>query len=110
MEITSGPVQNTGRRFSGHALLGRARLSRQPRIGDVAGIKPGVAPALLVVFGETLVGEANHAVKGTGAARIPERLDADILVVAGVVHLVELVAAAELRADRIPQQLEHLDA
>ncbi len=31
-------------------------------------------------------------------------------MIAGVVHLVELVPAAEFGADRIPQELEHLDA
>ena len=31
-------------------------------------------------------------------------------MVAGVVHLIEFVAAAELGADRVPQELHHLDA
>src|SRR5437763_280209 len=39
-----------------------------------------------------------------------QRLDADVLVIAGIVHLVELVAVAELGTDRVPQELHHLDA
>ena len=39
-----------------------------------------------------------------------QRVAADLLVAAGVVDLVELVAAAELGADRVPQELHQLDA
>ena len=56
------------------------------------------------------VGEALAAVDGAGRRRDEERLDADVLVVAGVVALVELVAAAELAADGVPEQLHQLDA
>ena len=44
------------------------------------------------------------------AARMPQGLDANVLVVAGVVCFVEAVAAAELGADRIPQELHDFDA
>ena len=40
----------------------------------------------------------------------PQRVEADLLVVAGVVALVQFVAPAELGADRVPDQLEELDA
>src|SRR4030088_1437757 len=80
-------------------------------IGDIIRIEPGpIAPTVLVVIGKTLVRERDHAVERAGGPRIPPRLDADVLVVAGVVHLVELGAAAELGADGIPQKLHRLDA
>src|SRR5262245_22459749 len=67
------------------------------RMGDVVRVEPrGVGPAVLVVIRHAFVGQRHHAIQRPGAARVPQRLDADVLVVAGVVHLVELVAAAEL--------------
>src|SRR5436305_16688 len=81
------------------------------RIRDVVGVKPGgIAPAVFVVVRKTLLGQRDHAIEGAAGARAPQRLEADILVVAGVVHLVELVPAAKLRADRVPQELHYLDA
>src|ERR1043166_5206311 len=68
-----------------------------------------VPPAVLVVIGEARIGEPDHAVHGSGAARMPQRLDADVLVVARVVRLVEAMAARELGADRVPQELHQLD-
>ena len=86
-------------------------VPRQARIGDIVRIKPGVVdPAVLVVVGHALLGERRHLVEMPVARALPQRLDADVLVVAGVVALVELVASAELGADRIPQELHHLDA
>src|SRR4030095_63630 len=92
-------------------LFRRARDAGNARIGDVIRIETGsVAPAVLVVIGQALLGEPDHAVERAARARVPHRLDADVLVVAGVVHLVELVAAAELGAHRVPKKLHHLDA
>src|SRR5262249_37522088 len=95
-----------------HGLLLRGTLDAgHGRIRDVIRVDPsGIAPTVLVVVGKALLGERAHALARTAGARVPQRLDADILVVTGVVHLVELVAAAELGADGVPQQLHHLDA
>src|SRR3954454_20411011 len=99
------------RRRSRARLLGGARGSRQAPVRNIVRADPGIAgPALLVIIGETLVGERDHPVIGARAARIEQRLDADVLVVAGVVDFVELVPAAELGPDRIPQELHDLDA
>ena len=56
-----------------------------------------------------MLGEAHHLIEGSGATRVEEGLEADHLVAAGVVPLVELVSAAEFRADRVPKQLHDLD-
>src|SRR5580658_11246334 len=87
----------------------RHSLSRDLRL--LARVEPGrIGPAVLVVVGHAVLGEADHAVEGARRARVPHRLDADVLVVAGVVALVELVARAELGTDRVPQELHDLDA
>src|SRR4051795_336320 len=92
-------------------LFRRARDARATGIGNVVGIEPASAdPAVLVIFGEALLRERDHAVERAGAARAPHCLDADVLVVAGVVSLVKLMTPAELGADRVPQKLHHLDA
>src|SRR3977135_895950 len=78
-------------------------------LGDIIRTEPGpIAPTVLVVIGKTLVRERDHAVERAGGTRIPHRLDADVLGVAGVVHLVELVAAAEPGARGHPQQTHSL--
>src|SRR5215467_5871459 len=68
-----------------------------------------ISPAVLVVIGETLVGERDHAVQGSRAARMPQGLDANVLMVAGVVGFIQAVTATELGADCIPQELHDLD-
>src|SRR5581483_5347797 len=66
-------------------LFGRAQPIRQPRIGNIARVEPRrIGPAVLVILGHTLLGERRHLVERAGAARIPQRLDADVLVIAGV--------------------------
>src|SRR5215468_3348479 len=93
------------------ASLRRARNAGAAGIRHIIRIEPGSAdPAVLVIFGEALLGERNHTVERARAARTPHRLDANVLVVAGVVPLIELMTPAELGADRIPQELHHLDA
>src|SRR5262252_2855361 len=97
-------------------LLGvRAKLLRGPRpvrnarIGNVVRVEPGIAdPALLVIVCHALVRERDHAVVLTGRAGVEQRLDADVLVIARIVDLVELVAPAELGTDGVPQELHDL--
>src|SRR5262249_5437226 len=85
-------------------LAGGSRARRGRRRRRLARIEPGwVGPAVLVVVGHAVLGQPDHAIERARGARIPHRLDADVLVVAGVVALVELVAGAELGADRGPQ-------
>src|SRR5580765_7827293 len=67
-------------------------------------------PAVEIVFGHALLGEPLVALRGAGHFRDQERLETDALVVAEVVSLVQLVAAAELRTDRVPHQLHQLHA
>src|SRR5690606_1430774 len=66
-------------------------------------------PAVEVVFGHALLGEASH---GIGLPRLlhgEELFQAHALVVARVVALVEFVAPAEFAADGVPDQLHQLD-
>src|SRR6516162_7539411 len=85
------------------------RRAGDPRMRDIWVEPRRVSPAVLVVVGQAPVGERNHAVQASGAARMPQGLDANVLMVAGVVGFVEAVAAAELRSDRVPQELHDLD-
>src|SRR3954447_19619422 len=70
----------------------------------------GMLPAVLVVIGHAPLRERLHLLEGAGGLRVLQREDAHQLVAAGIVHLIELVARAELGADRIPQHLHDLDA
>src|SRR5262245_12913149 len=91
------------------ALLRGARPAR-PRTSNLIRIAPcRVGPAVLIVISKALLGERDHATQGARAARMPQRLDANVLVIAGIVGFVEAVAATELAADRVPQQLHDLD-
>src|SRR5262249_23096904 len=79
--------------------------------GATTRIEPSrIGPAGLVVIRHAGFGETDHLIECAGAAGVPHCLDANVLVVAGVVHLVQLVASAEFRADRVPEQLHDLDA
>src|SRR5688572_2272795 len=62
-------------------------------------------PAVEVVFGHALLREPLVTGRRTGHVGDQQRLETDALVVAEVVALIQLVAAAELAADRIPHQL-----
>src|SRR4051812_33434837 len=66
-------------------------------------------PAVEVVLGHALLRVALHPVHGPVAAGHHVGLEPGELVRARVGPLVELVAAAELAADRVPQKLDHLD-
>src|ERR1700682_4741266 len=73
------------------ALLRRPRGIRHAGIRDIVRVEPGVAdPALLVIVCHALVRERDHLVVGAGRARVEQRLDANILVIARVVDLIEL--------------------
>src|SRR4051812_11319686 len=66
-------------------------------------------PAVQVVLGQAGLGEPLHGIGLALRLRGEEQLGADVLVVAGVVALVQLVPAAELGADGVPQGLHDLD-
>src|SRR5271169_2625722 len=70
---------------------------------DIVGVdEVGHGPAVEVVFGHAAVGEALPALvlaRGDGGQQCEAP---DFLVAAGVIDLVELVARAEFRADRVP--------
>src|SRR6266446_10078078 len=66
-------------------------------------------PPVQIVLGHAALGELLPAIVLAGGERAEERVAPDLLVAAGVVDLVELVPAAELGADRVPQELHDLD-
>jgi hypothetical protein len=81
----------------------RERLKAGVAVGLIFGVEPRVAGlAVLVIFRHALVDERRHLVQGPVAAGVGQGLDADILVVPGIIAFVKLVAAAEFSADRIP--------
>src|SRR5215468_7655071 len=67
-------------------------------------------PAVQVVLGHARLRELLPAVVLSRRQRAEERVAADLLVAARVVDLIELVAAAELAADGVPEELHQLDA
>ena len=69
-----------------------------------------MAPAVLVVVRHAALGERHHLLERAGALRQLQREDAHQIGAAGIVHLVELVARAELGANRVPEQFHRLDA
>src|SRR5262245_11680414 len=66
-------------------------------------------PAVDVVLGHAALGELLPAIVLPRGQGTEQRVAPDLLVAARVVDLVELVAAAELAADRVPQELHELD-
>src|SRR5579863_4312606 len=67
-------------------------------------------PAVLVVIGHASLDQRFHLLEPSGELRLLQLEHPDELVAAGIVHLVELVAGAELGADGVPQKLHDLDA
>src|SRR5262245_47984569 len=65
-------------------------------------------PSVQAVLRHALFGECLHPVVVAGAEGTEQCVSPDLLMTAAVVDLVELVAPAELGADRIPQQLHQL--
>src|SRR3984893_13955471 len=78
------------------------RLALAQRADVVRVDKIGYGPAVEVVFGHALVGKALPPLVWPRADRRAQGVDANFLMAAGVVDLVELVAGAELAADRVP--------
>src|SRR2546423_15021186 len=81
----NGPTISSG-------LGGKVTLSEHAHIIWIDEV--GGGPAVEVVFGHALIGEALPALVLARADRRPQRIDADLLVASGVVDLVELVAGA----------------
>src|SRR5581483_139083 len=65
-------------------------------------------PAVEVVFGHALLGEALEAGGVAGGVGAEQGGTAELLRRAAIVDLVELVAAAELAGDGIPEELHQL--
>src|SRR5438132_3216365 len=74
------------------------------RIHQILGL-----PSVEVVLRHARLGKLLPAIVLAGAERAEERVASDLLVAAGVVDLVQLVPAAELGADGVPQELHELD-
>ena len=69
----------------------------------------GNRPAVEVVLSETLVREATIGFRKACGFLCRKYFGTDGFVIAAIVALVEFVAAAELGADGIPEQLHYLD-
>src|SRR5712692_5910825 len=83
----------------------RDRVSRH-----VSDAGPGLDdPPVKVIVRHALVGEGFEAIELLGNSGHGDDVQSDLLVVAGVVSLVELVPSAELGANGVPDQLEELD-
>src|SRR6185369_13943817 len=78
---------------------------------DVVGVdEVGRRPAVEIVLGHAPLGEVAEALGGAAAVGHLPGDEPHGLGGARIISLVELVAAAELRAHRVPQQLHELDA
>ena len=74
-------------------------------------LQPGpINPSVQIIIGEALIDEFQALIQRAGAPGETDGIHADLLVVAGVIPLVQLMASAELGSDRVPKQLEQLDA
>ena len=73
-------------------------------------VHSGVVQPVQVVLAHALVSEVLETVEVPLDPREIQHIEADLLVVAGVVALVKFVPRAELRADRVPDQFEEFDA
>src|SRR5262245_38690609 len=82
----------------------------EEQVDVVGGDQIGRHPAVEVVLCHAALGEAAELSRGAALLRHRQRDDADDLGAARIVALIELVAAAELRADGVPEQLHQLDA
>src|ERR687886_959820 len=100
MAVASGPSAAVARAV--------ALAAEEADVGVVDHV--GHRPAVEVVLRHALLGEALERVGLAVGHRVEQDLEADVLVVARVVALVELVAAAELRAEGVPRELHELHA
>src|SRR5260370_15085257 len=66
-------------------------------------------PAIEVIFGHTLFGKAFVFGRLSEHIRYHQDLEANALVIAKVIALIELMPAAKLRTHRVPKQLHELD-
>src|SRR5437762_9876418 len=69
-----------------------------------------VHPSIEVIVGEAFIDECEALIERASAAREAHGVDADLLVVAGVVSFIQLMTSSEFRANSVPEQLEQLDA
>src|SRR3984885_5020987 len=99
---TESSTHEAGRRFH-HSHLANQRNIAAVLIGRVL-------PAILVVIGHALLRQRFHLLELAGELRLLQREDAHQLVAARIVHLVELVAGAELGGDPGPQHFHDLDS
>ena len=80
-------------------------------IAELAGIgEVGHLPAVEIVFGHAFLGEALEAVGIARRLRAEQAIAPDLLGRAAVVDLVELVPAAELGCQAVPEELEQFNA
>jgi hypothetical protein len=80
-------------------------------IAEFAGIaKIGHLPAIQIIFGHALLGEALELVGITRGLRAEQAVAPDFLGRAAIVDFVKLVPAAELACQTVPQELQQLDA
>src|SRR5437870_12740363 len=66
-------------------------------------------PPVQIVLGHAALSELLPPIVLARGERTEQRVAPDLFVAAGVIDLVELVATAELGADRVPQELHELD-
>src|SRR5437870_3090403 len=89
------------------------RWTRIPALSDDAHVvridQIGDDPSVQVVFRHALLRQTLHPVDRAVPLRHPVALELRQLVAARVRALVQLVAAAELAPDRVPEQLYELD-
>src|SRR6267143_1299571 len=98
--------------FEGDELISRLPSAAllQEEIDVLGRDQIGRDPAIQIVLGHTLLGESLELGGPAAVLRHLPRDEAHGLGRARVVTLVELVAAAELGADGVPQKLHELDA
>src|SRR5579872_1604902 len=93
-------------------------LSKVPsRVAGLSTICPllvpepgGIFPPVQTVIRHALIRERKTLVEDSALLRTGENIEANLLMVAGIIDFVEFVPGAEFRADGVPDQLEELDA
>src|SRR5215471_18356148 len=99
-----------------HQRLWRVRVAAPYQSGSTESARPRSVdqvlgrPPVEVVLRHAGLRELFPSVVLTRGERAEQRVAADLLVAAGVIDLVELVAAPELGSHRVPQELHELDA
>src|SRR5215470_2364344 len=99
-----------------HQRLWRVRVAAPYQSGSTESARPRCidqilgGPAVEIVLRHARLRELLPAVVLTRGERAEQGVAADLLVAAGVVDLVELMAATELGSHGVPQELHELDA